>query len=232
MRIKTLALGSIVVLIAVVTEPLVSAQQLKVIRLAAEGGSSVTTIHVDDRFLLAEFDGNSQSFLARDDAVFTINNKDKTYRVMTYQDLLTHFRNKAAETTPPQQRSDARGIELKLTEDTEIISGIRARKLVKTNNGQFEAEIWVSSELVPAKLRLISRDLRSTMPSDYWYRMNGGPGFVEIMMLYGIPLKMVSKGSTKYVAEVGPASSSNFSFEVPADYRKLDNQGMGSNLRR
>lgn len=224
MRIRTLALGSIVLLIAVVSEPLVSAQRLKVIRLVAEGGSIVTTIHVDDQHLLVESDSNSQSFLVRDDAVFTINHKDKTYRVMTYQDLLTHFRNKAGETTESQQRlAGAAGVEFTLTEETDMISGIRARKLVKTNNGTFEAEIWVSGDLMPAKLRVMSGNLLSTMPKDYWYKMNGGPGFVEIMMLYGIPLKIVYKDSPKYVAEIGPGSSTNFSFEVPADYRKVDN---------
>lgn len=224
MRIRTLALISIVVLIAVGSVPLVSAQHLTVIRLAAEGGSVITTIHVDDQYVLAEFDGNSQSFLVRDDAVFTINNKDKTYRVMTYQDLLTAFRNMAGEMTASQQRlADAPGVEFKLTDETDIISGIRARKLVKTNKGQLEAEIWVSSELMPARLRLVSNDLRTTMPKNYWYRINGGPGFVEIMMLYGIPLKMVSKDSQEYVAEVGPGSRTDFSFEVPAGYRKLDN---------
>ena len=224
MRIKTVALSLIVGFAAVGGAPFVSAQKLKVISLAVEGGSVVTTIHVDDQYLLAESEGNSESFLVRDDAVFTINRKDKTYRVMTYRDLLAHLRQKAGEfTASPQNPAAASGVDFKLTDETAIISGIRVRKLVKTNNGQLEAELWVSSELMPAKLRVIGDNLRSSLPKDYWYRMNGNPGMIELVMLYGIPLKMVLKDHQTVVAKVVPGSSTDFSFEVPAGYKKLDN---------
>lgn len=183
MRIKTVTL-SLIGFAAVGSAPLVLAQQLKVISLAAEGGSVVTTIHVDDQYLLAESERNSESFLVRDDAVVTINRKDKTYRVMTYRDLLAHFRQKSSEFTTSQQNpAAAYGVDFKLTDETALISGIRVRKLVKTNNGQLEAEIWVSSELMPAKLRAMGDNLRSRLPKDYWYKMNGNPGMIELVML-------------------------------------------------
>ena len=58
---------------------------------------------------------------------------------------------------------------------------------------------------------------------DYWRRVHGNPGMVEIVMLFGVPLKMIYDGHNTYQAKVVESSGPNSSFQVPAGYKKLDN---------
>lgn len=223
MRNKTLALGLLLAVFASANTGAVPAKQLKVIRLVAKGGgSNIATIHVNHQSLLAEFDHNSDSFLFSDEAFFTMNKKDRTYRVQSYSELLAGVSRKAVESGQSPE-SIGHGVELKLTEETGTIAGLGVRKLVKTNSGELEAEFWVSSELMPPRLRALGESLRSSLPKDYWARMRGNPGMVEIIMLFGVPLEMVSKGQKIYHAKVVSRSRSGLSFEVPAGYRRLDN---------
>lgn len=225
MRIKTLALSLLLAVFASGNAAVVSAKQFRVIKLVATGGgSTVATIHVNDQSLLAEFDRSSDSFLFSEEAFFTMNKKDKTYRVQSYAELQAAAGRKALEIAQSPETTDGgHGVELNLTEETGTIAGLRVRKLVKMNRGELEAEFWVSSELMPARLRALGESMRSSLPKDYWRRMGGNPGMVEIIMLFGVPLKMVSKGHKTYHAKVVSRPSSGFSFEVPAAYRRLDN---------
>jgi len=222
MRIKTLALSLLLAGFASGNPGVVSAKS-KVIEFVAKDGSKISTIHVNDQSLLAEFNNNSDSFFFSDEAFFTMNNNDRTYRVQSYADLLANASRKAAEIAQSPEGADAgQGVEFKLTEETDMISGFRARKLIKTNKGETEAEFWVSSELVPSSLRALGERLRSILPKDYWRRVHGNPGMVEIVVLFGVPLRM-THGHDSYQARVVETSSSDSSFKVPAGYRRLDN---------
>lgn len=219
MRIKILALSLMLAFLASGNAGVVSAKQSRVIELLAKDGSKIVTIHVNDQSLLYEVKNNLESYLFSDEAVFTINNKDKTYRVQTYAELQAGFSRKAVEGAQSPKGADAaQGGELKLTEETDTISGLRARKLIKSNKGETEAEFWVSSELVPPGLRSLGERLRSILPKDYGRSL----GMVEIVILFGVPLRM-THGHDTYQARVVESSSSDFSFQVPAGYRKLDN---------
>ena len=92
---------------------------------------------------------------------------------------------------------------------------------MKMTGGKPEAEIWVSIDLLPAKLRAAGERIRSVLPEDYWGKVHGNPGLVEIIMLFGIPLKIANNGHSLYQARVLAGSSSNSSFQVPSGYRKL-----------
>jgi hypothetical protein len=57
------------------------------------------------------------------------------------------------------------------------------------NGGKPEADIWVTSDLAPMKLRAAGEKVRSVLPGDYGKNARGNPGMAEIILLYGIPLK-------------------------------------------
>jgi len=225
MRIKTLALGLLFTVFASANADVTSTNKVTLITLAADGGgSNVVSIHVDDQRLLAEYDENSNAFLFTEDAFFTINKKDKTYRVQSYADLQAGISRKAVEIAHSSETANAgSGVEFKLTEESRTIAGLRVRKLiVSANKGEIETEFWVTSELMPSRLREFGETLRSRLPKGYWTTMHGNPGLLEIIVLYGVPLEIASKGQKTYLAKVS-SSSSAFSFDVPAGYKRLDN---------
>jgi hypothetical protein len=208
-------------ILASTTSGLVSAKQTQVIELATnDPASKIATIRVNAQSLMIEVSDSADSTLFTDEAVFTINHKDKTYRVQSYADLQANTSRKAAELAQsPENTSRAQGVEFKLTDETDTISGFKARKLVKTKKGEPEAVFWVSSELVPPSLRGIGESLRSALPADYWQKVGGNPGMPEIVVLFGVPLR-ITYDHHIYHARV--SQSSEAKLQVPAGYRKLD----------
>jgi len=224
MKIKMLSVSLLLAVLASSSGGVVPAKQSKVVELLAkDGGSRIATIRVNDQSLLFESNSNSDAVLFSDEACFTINNKDKTYRVQSYAELQTIASRKAVEIAQSPENTDAAGVELKLSDETDTISGLRARKLIKTSGGVREAELWVSSELVPQSLRALGERSRTILPKDYWKRVHGNPGMVEIVMLFGVPLKVTYDGHNTYQARVLESSGSDSSFQVPAGYKRLDN---------
>jgi len=223
MKIKMLSASLLLAVLASSSGGVVPKKLSKVVELLAkDGGSRIATIRVNDQSLL--FESNSDSaVLFSDEACFTINNKDKTYHAQSYAELQTIASRKAVEIAQSPKNTDAaQGVELKLSDETDMISGLRARKLIKTSGGVPEAEFWVSSELLPQSLRALGERLRTILPKDYWRRVHGNPGMVEIVMLFGVPLKVTYDGHNTYQAKVLESSGSDSSFQVPAGYKKLD----------
>ncbi|HEX5734556.1 MAG TPA: hypothetical protein VF131_17105 [Blastocatellia bacterium] len=200
-------------------------QQSKVIELVAnDGRSKIASIHLNDQNLLFESSDNLMSFLFTTEAFFEINHKDKSYRVQSYDELHAMASRKVDEIAKSQESTTTGpNVEFRLTEEADTISGLRARKIIKINGGKPEAEIWVSSELVPMKLRAAGERIRAALPEGYWKKVQGNPGMVEIIMLYGIPLKMVVDGRDIYKVKMLDGSSSGRSLEVPSGYRKVGN---------
>ncbi len=225
MTIKYLTLRLMSVALAFTWPAIVLAQQSKVIELvAANGGSKIASIHLNDQSLLFEFGNDPESFLFTGEAIFTMNHKDKTYKVLSYDELQAMANRKADEITRSQDGAGNKpGVELRLTGEADTIAGLRARKLIKMSSGKPEAEIWVSSDLVPMKLRAAGERIMSVLGSDYWRRVGGNPGMLEIIMLYGIPIKIVNEGHNVYQARVVEGSTSSALFQVPSGYRKVGN---------
>jgi hypothetical protein len=213
-------------LVAVLTSSgsgVASIQQLKVISLAAKSGATIATIRVSPQSLLYEFNDNADAVLFTDQAYFMLNRKDKTYRVQSYADLQEIASRKTAEiANSPQPADAAKGVAFNLTQDMETISGVMTRKLIKTRGGETEAEFWVSSELLPPNLRTFGERLRTILPKDYWNRVHGNPGMIEIVTLFGVPLK-ATFGHETYEAKVVESPGSDSQFQVPDGYKKLDN---------
>lgn len=223
MRIKILAFSLMLAVLASGNAGVVLAKQSRVIQLVAKDGAKIATIHVNDQSLRFESNNNAGSFFFDDQAVVTMNHTDRTYRVQSYADIEASLSRKAAEISQSHESPGApKGVELKLTEETDTISGLKARKLIKTNKGETEVEFWISSELLPPRVRALGERLRSILPTDYWSRVHGNPGMVEIVILFGVPLRM-TYGHESYQARGVNSSSSDSSFQVPAGYRKLDN---------
>ena len=68
-------------------------------------------------------------------------------------------------------------------------------------------------------MRSLSDSIQTILPKDYLRRIGGNPGIVEMIMLFGVPLKM-KHAADIYQARVieGPETS----FQLPADYRKIE----------
>ena len=222
MRIRILALTMLLAVLHSSNAGVVSARQSRAIDLVARDGSKIATIHVNGQSLLYESNDNSGAFLFSDEKFFTLNTRDKTYRVQSYAELQASASRKALEIAHSPDSSDARqGIELKLTEETDVIAGVKVRKLIKTSGGEPEAVFWVSSELMPPSLRTLGEKVRSILPKDYWKRVHGNPGMVEVITLFGVPLKLTYDGRA-YEGRVVESPSSDSSFQVPPDYKRLD----------
>jgi hypothetical protein len=117
-----------------------SSKQSKVIELVGRDGSKIATIRVDGQNLMYESQNNTDTFLFSDEKLLTLNNSAKTYRVQSYADLQASASRKAVEIAQSPDSVDTRqGVELKLTEETDAIAGIKVRKLVKTMAGESEA---------------------------------------------------------------------------------------------
>ena len=199
---------------------IVSAKQTKVVVLASKDpGSRNITIRASAKSLLLEFDKNADGALFTDESFITIDNKNKTYKVQTYSELLASARLEASRLARSAQSPKAHVVEFKLTEQTDTIAGLTARKLIRMENGAPSAEFWVSSELLPQSVRRLSDSIQAILPKDYLGRTNGNPGIIEMVMLFGVPLKM-SHGADTYQARV--IESPETSFQIPPEYRKID----------
>jgi hypothetical protein len=72
------------------------------------------------------------------------------------------------------------------------------------------------------KLRAVGERIRAILPGDYWKRVRGNPGMLEIIWLFGVPLRMTSSGHN-FQAQVLESSIPDSSFQVPEGYRRIDN---------
>jgi len=203
----------------------VSAKQSTVIELiTTETALKFATIRMDDQNLLFESYNSTESYLLTSEAFYVINHKDKTYHVQSFDELQAAIRRKLGEIAgAPEASAVGPNIDMKLTEETETVAGLKTRKLIQTGNGPSTNIIWVSSDLVPQGLRAAGEKLRRLLPTDYWKKVHGNPGIPEIILLYGIPLKEVSDGRPIYTANVIQATDTSVPLEVPAGYRKVAN---------
>lgn len=199
----------------------VFATQTKTIELAKKDSKTkAVTIRVNAQRLLIESGDGTQSTLFTSDGIFTINNRDKTYSLQTYSDLKNLISRKVSELNQSSALPPAAEVELKITGVTETISGFETRRLIKTNKGVTEAEFWVSRELVPSELRALGDEFRKSLPESYWASVRGNPGIPEIVLLFGVPLRIThDKGVFQARVVKSPATS----LRLPPGYQKLDN---------
>ena len=225
MEIKNVALRFLSIVMVISWTAIVMAQQSKVIEFVpADGDSKKFSIRVNDQNLLFETGDGSDSILFTPEALVTIKHKDKSYSIQSYDDIYAKVSKKVTELASAKETpASGTSVALRLTGETETISGLKTRKLINISDGKTTGEIWVSTDLVPVKIRAAGDRLRSILPEDYWGKMHGSVGMPEIIMLYGIPLKIVHNGNKIYQASVRDDSSSRASFEVPPGYRKLPN---------
>lgn len=198
-----------------------AAKPAKVIYLVAkDGGAKIATIHVNGESLLYELNGSSEAMLFTGDGLFTLNNQDKTYRVQSYSDLQTAARENARKVAQQTEPVDPnQGVVLELTDETNMISGLRVRRLKRVSGSREESGFWVSSELSPPALRAFGEKVRTILSRDYWRRVHGNPGMIEIITLFGVPLSF-SEGSTVLEAQIANSDSDEWS-QVPTGYKRI-----------
>jgi hypothetical protein len=191
--------------------------------LIGNDGSKIATIHIDEQSLQYEFDNDSEVVAFTGDSMVSLHRKNKSYSIRSYADLESIASQKAAELSRSQINTDANTtMVLDLRNETQKFDGVKAQKLVRTTNGRTDAEFWVSSELAPPALRSLGEKLRKTLPKNYWAQVHGYPGMIEIIMLFGVPLRGTYQGSHTFQARAVGNSTSDV-FRVPTDYKRVDN---------
>ena len=224
MRKRHLGFGLISTLFAVGLRAVCAAQPTKVIELVGQDGvTSVAVIRVSAQNALLESPKSPETYLMTPEAMFAIRHQDRTYRADRLDELRAALKRKVDEIAASRGRSGIESaIEFRVTEQIDTISGWRARRIMKLRNEKPEEDIWASSDLMPAALRAAWDSLWAGMPPDYWTKVNGEPGLPELILLYGVPLRILDRdGQTVVQARVRDDQGSSTSFEVPAGYRKL-----------
>jgi hypothetical protein len=134
--------------------------------------------------------------------------------------LQTAARDKAREVAQETGPVDPnQGVVLELTDETNTIGGVKVRHLKKITGSRAETGFWVSSELSPPALRAFGEKLRTILPRDYWRRVHGNPGMIEIITLFGVPLSF-SEGSTVFEAQITNSDSDAWS-QVASGYKRI-----------
>lgn len=225
MIIKVLALGLISVTFTLSCPTIVLAQQSKVIKFAfsdcepamaqRDGDPNTLSINLDAQNVLVEYSYRPDSYLFTAEALIAINHKFKTYSVQSYDELEAKANHEVQKYTKIR-----RDIQLELTEEIDMIHGFKVRKFIKKGDKITEEVLWVSSDLVPMRLRTFGDRIKAIFPADYWKKGPGIPGLEVIIMLYGVPLKIAMDGHTCR-SELFERPNSNSKFAVPAAYKRV-----------
>jgi hypothetical protein len=225
MRKNNFALNFFVAILTLSLPAIALAQQAKVIELVKnDGGVKTVTITMDDEHILFEVANTSDVLLLTTEAAFTIDHADKSYHEVSYDEILALLsrslnENAGGGEVKPKAAVDP-DVEIKITEETDSASGFKGYKFIRTNKGKPEIEMWLSTDLMPVKLRAINEKVRKTLPADYW-KKRPASGLHELIILYGIPVKIITNGKEIYHMQAGKSPSSSPSFQVPSDYKKL-----------
>lgn len=212
--INNLASLALILVLSSVVNPAV---QSKTIRFALKDGKELR-IHVGDEALLFEVGNTLPSYLFTTEAIIKIDHRARTYSIQTVAGLLAELKRKVAEQPEGAAGRQAR-IEINLTDQTDVVAGLKARRLVVTADG-FDWEMWVRRELLPPRLRAAGDEMRGLLPPDYWTKKQSGPGWMETTMMYGVPLRIVLPDSREAIeASIGFSTAS---FQVPAGYTKVE----------
>ena len=159
------------------------------------------------------------------DAVVDINHKSKTYLEYRYDEMKT-LMNKRLEAVAklPEGADVGPEVEFRLTDAVATFAGFKSRKLLKLNHGRPESEIWVCDDVMPANLRPVNEKMREIYTPDYWKKSRGNPGMLEVVLLYGIPLRVVVDGKDVLQARVSDSVRPAAAFHVPAGYQRLKHE--------
>ncbi len=201
----------------------VSSQPVKTIELVGPEGTAAVTLAVSDSSILVEGRDDAAVALLTPDAVVHIDHKSKTYFEYRYDEMKTLIDKKLEEFGKMPTGPDAGPqVDFKLTDAIAMIGGFKSRKLLKLDHGRTESEIWVCDDLMPANLRPVNEKMRRIFTSDYWRRSRGNPGLLEVVLLYGIPLRIGVDGKDVLQARVSESVRPVALFHVPSGYQRIE----------
>jgi hypothetical protein len=179
------------------------AQSGRSFALTSSKGDSVGTIVVRDSSIFTKF---ANEFGWRSPSLDCMAIADHPAVVTTPSDLESWMRHWLDSTKTTRASTEAPpGVVTTLTTDTQTIGGIRTRR-VRVVAPQGEVDIWVAADEVPSRIRASAKGFSDLMPPDYWRRMHGSPGFSEIIVLYGVPIRQQFPDGTMIQAST-PTSS-------------------------
>ncbi len=152
-----------------------------------------------------------------------INRESKTYLEYRYDEMKALIDKKLGEAAKmPQENKQGSEVEFRMTDSVTDIAGCRSHRVVKLDHGKPESDVWVCSDLMPAKLRPVNEKMRAIFTTDFWRRSGGNPGLVEILFLYGIPLRVSVDGKNVLEGKVGDGVRPASSFQVPSGYQRVE----------
>jgi|GEM_PF-6130768 len=183
---------------------------------------SAMSIHVNAENILFDFGGTAMSCLFTDEGLILIAHEAKVYSVQSYDELKATHSRQVDEGDSYHKRTGKwlGNREFIMTDETATISGLTTHKVIQMIGDKIEAEIWVSIESVPIRLR---ERMKSTYQEDHWKKASLKPWITDIIMLYGVPVKMVEKRKSGILvceARVFEESISANAFQVPSGYRR------------
>lgn len=207
------------------------AQQVKVIKYSqaeckpdqaySNKKSGAVYIYLNDQNILIETSDGDYSFLLTDEGYITIGHKKKVYSVLSYDTFAAIIRQHVKEGDAWHERTGKwlSNHEVRWTDEADIISGVKVRKVIDMWGEKYAGEFWVTSELIPMNLR---ERLKSIYPEDYWKKVSLKPWLLDIITQFGVPLRGGAEGHQICEVQILEESSAGKSFQVPSGYRKIE----------
>lgn len=194
------------------------------LELMAKDGSLQARVFLGTDSLLLDYPIQQRGYLFRPEAYVYLNRSDKTFIVRSYAQMLSQLRKDVNSENSGWQDQEtgisAAGFEF--SGETNVIAGLTATKIVRSSQGKIETEMWVCEEVAPAALTAVRRELRATLPANFWNHDRPIPALLQAILVFGLPLRIVDHNSES--SEVEAVAMKNVHipddlFEIPAEYQ-------------
>lgn len=183
--------------------PALAAQSVRVVSLRVDSGSVLATFVVGDSDLFTRV-GTEAGWMSPTASCADIAGYPPS--VSTYADAERSTRQWLEESRAMRRGEAPPGVMTELTTDTATVAGIPTVRLHMTNAGALVGDMWVARSLVPPAIRSAGDRWYTMLPADYWRWKHGSPGFSEIALGFGIPLRIRMADGKTAMASVSAAA--------------------------
>lgn len=225
MRLTLLTFALLLALTGSVVEGTTSSKHARGVELRAKDGSLTARVFADSENLLLDFPIQLRGYLFGPDSYVYLNRSRKTYTIHSYVNLVANLPSEPSSPSFDSKSavSDLWAAGFRPTGETDLIAGFNATKFVRVGQARGEVEIWVTEEMTPAKLRAVGREIKDTLPTNYWDNGNRVPTLIQAILVFGLPLRIVDSESESSYAEavlMEPDAIPHRVFQIPSDYRQ------------
>jgi hypothetical protein len=197
-----------------------SAGQSKVIEFVVDRpDNKIFTLHINGKNFLYE-NNSALPVLFTPDAFYFMSDIGKDYEVEDYDKYPAEWGQMISEESSEFQKASSLNIKMKMTKETDRISGIKVHKVVLTIGGKPRIELWISDDLTPKRLKEMGKKLRPLTPDSFWLQ-SAIVLPLYILLEYGVPLKIVYvEEDVVMQGKILEKDEPDSLFQVPADYIK------------